>query len=159
MSDIIWTIGPFAVNANPHCFRTWKDAKNGKRVAYKQLWQNILIRFEPLGMRCSKPCPSDLENFYNLFNEAETLTEQWMDDKIDVFSYVDSLETLIDAVDFSQGRVLMGLEILLDNCTDPDRDYIEFSPEIRQGLWLRERVSWLVKLMLFCRLRPWDPAN
>ncbi len=36
-------------------------------------------------------------------------------------------------------RVLYGMEVLLDNCTDPDADTLEWSPAIRE--WLESQTS------------------
>jgi hypothetical protein len=158
MSDIIWTIGPLAINANPACLKI-RVGKGARLTTYKQLWQNILIRVPTKSMKMAKPTVNDIAAMRSLFDRATELHEEWVNDEIDHTTFGECLETLVETADFGSGRILFGLETLLENCADPDLDHLAFSPEIRQGLWLRDRLSWAIALMDAIGIRPWGDGK
>lgn len=99
------------------------------------------------GMKMARPSKRDISNIRRAINGSLDLIQTFYDGESETEQIISGLENLLNQADFSQNRVLYGLETLLEH-TDSSVTYLEFSSEINEGLWLRERlkpVVWLLK--------------
>jgi len=80
-------------------------------------------------------------------NEPKTVIEDWGEDDEDFgpiikhclndkdeFEYDYFMDYYRTHISHIHMRILMGFEVLVDNCCDPDKDYLDWKPEIKELL-------------------------
>lgn len=101
-------------------------------------------------MRISKTNEDEIFNFLGLLNAIEALSKDFYGgsdfSEIDWGDYEEFLELpKDDSEKFLKGlcgmlskhhfqRILFNCSTLLENCADPDLDYLDFNPDIKAGL-------------------------
>jgi hypothetical protein len=77
----------------------------------------------------------DIEAIRSLINEGREYFEQWENDEISAEHLIDRFNSLLDAAEMAEGRVLFGFETILENeVLDPDKSYLDLHPKILEGL-------------------------
>jgi len=104
-----------------------------------------------IGMKMAKASKEDIERCIKFFQFIEEFMEygthtpendEFEEDSIDLDdeAFVEKLRELwggrfkAAAVDCAWTRVVMGCDILIDNCCDPSSDVLEWKPEIAKQL-------------------------
>lgn len=106
-------------------------------------------------LRVSKTNDDEIFKLNSLLNEIEGLSKDfrsgrgfddidWEDyeelstlPKNDIEEFLIKLTHLISSVHFQ--RILFNCSTLLENCADPDLDYLDFNKDIKEGLNLLEK--------------------
>lgn len=124
---------------------------------YKQIWGRLYWRRpeKSMGMRMAKGSKQDLNRMRNLVNGIEVYVDAYYDGKMSAEEAIDRINRLNQLAQIAEGRVLFGYEVMLDNAFDKTLDYLDFKPEIKAGLWLHQKLRWLIKLMDWIGYRPW----
>ena len=155
-SDIILKIGPIGIARTTKWIQTHRTLPSGESQVFKRLWGYLMYHSRSAGMKCSKPSESDFESIRTLIDKTRENFDLWQGDEMSTQLFMNELDVMLDDADRSQGRVLFGCENLIECGCDPDKDYIDFHPQIHEGLWLRRRFDWLIRLMNFVKFRPWS---
>ena len=106
-------------------------------------------------MKVCKTTDKEIDSLFNILNEVEWLSDELKRVELEDVDYEDfeifgkhirtgDAETMLkDLVDHLAGihfqRILTNLQVLLDNCADPDQRTVEFNPNIKQGLELLQK--------------------
>jgi hypothetical protein len=140
---------PIAIATKGRPIQTYRNDE-----CFRQLFGRLMYHSRSAGIKCAKPSERDIEAVRCAITDGLELTEKYCDSVIENDELIDSLINMLQCADHSQGRVLLGLEVLLQ-CTDPDSDVIKLSPEIEEALWLHRRFGLLISLMNAVKFRPW----
>jgi hypothetical protein len=89
---------------------------------------------------------------FNYIESWKSFKEDWSDDE----SFSEIIKNIEDENGFNMelyfdyfrysisplyGRILMGFDVLIENCCNPDLDYLDFNDDIKKGLELLEKTS------------------
>lgn len=108
-------------------------------------------------MKMARASEADINNLRNAINDGLDLIDSL--DKRDGPSTCDivrDLEGLLKTAEFSSGRVLFGMQVCLENFTDPDKSYLDYSPDLRQAVWLRKKLMPVLRVFEFLGWSPWE---
>lgn len=149
--SLIWAIGPIGICADDR-----HTIISEGRWSYHQVLGNLMVgrRRTRNSLRMARATEEDFRNFEKLLNEGQQLIDQY-EDEDDPEKVIDKISALMGAALWSQGRILFGFEVALDNAFDETLDYLDFKPHIKQGIWLRNKLAWLIWLMQLFRIEPW----
>jgi hypothetical protein len=151
--SMLFSLGPIGLASGDY-LQTHDSNGNG----FRRLWWRVMYRSNSTGVKMSKPDDEDIENIRSLITVSGEEFSKFQDGKISAEHLLDTIYQALDKAERSQGRVLFGMEVILDprnNIFDPNTNYFDLSPEIKEGLWLRSKVSWLFWLLRVIRFQPW----
>jgi hypothetical protein len=140
---------PIAIATKDRPIQTYRGDE-----CFRKLFGRLMYHSRSAGIKCAKPSERDIEAVRCAITDGLELTKKYYENEIEADDLVDNLVNMLQCADHSQGRVLLGLEVLLQ-CTDPDSDAVELSPEIEEALWLYRRLGLLISLMNFIKFKPW----
>lgn len=105
-------------------------------------------------MNQAKPSQKDMAAMYDFFNQWEALKKCWWEPEEDdwreewgaISTWKDENSTTkeevmieffdhwIDKIGHRWRRVVFGMEMLMDNCCDPELDHLDWRPDIKEFL-------------------------
>ena len=107
-------------------------------------------------LKLAKTTEEEIHQLFTILNEVQQLRSDLSTTRFDninwhefevlyEFNYEDPESFLEDLIEHISGihfsRILMNCLTLLSNCADPDKDHVDFHPDIKKGLELLEKFS------------------
>lgn len=122
----------------------------------KRLGEKMSAKY--LQLKASKPRQSDIDEVSAFMASADAILSRYMAGEMGEVSAEDVVNTLNRLMIAYYPKFLVNtftLETLINDCTDKDDKYIEFSDKIAKGLWLLKWFGWAIAIFEFVGLAPW----
>ena len=128
--------------------RVWRPLFGHSSRVLRRSWR------KPPGMKMAKASLAEVDEVWTAIDTLVELQEK--DESAWGYADLEAFEDAVNTLSIGQGRVVFGMRTLLENCCDPEAKTLRYREDIRQGLWLRSRLMWSIKLMNRFGFRPWN---
>ena len=149
---ILWALGPIALSTDPGL-----ELCSVGDCRYRRVIGNLMVRQRPRAfqgsIRIGRASIADIDAVEAVLDAVgELLEESELDNPA-----LERLHGLYEAASpGAQGRVLLGLRVLLDSCVDPAIARLDYKPAIKKGIWLQQRLSLVTSALELVGVKPWQ---